>query len=120
MSSNIIQSYLAQVKAARQYRELEINNAVSALNQEKIVHLFKVEPSLTKYKPTGGGTLLHTLFKVPIVSEEDEARMYLIMTTLYAWGVEFHETDCDGKTARSYIKTSDILEGYDELCKGGK
>lgn len=115
MSSHIVDSYLAHMGAVRRYREYELMEAIRKLDQPKIVQLFISEPSLTKFKPKGGGTLLHELFKVPTISEQDESNMYTIMSTLYAWGVEFSVKDNKGNVARTYIQTRDILEGYREL-----
>ena len=114
MSDHIVRSYLANVNAVRRFRENEMLKAIDSRNKNEIIRILMSDPSLINIK-INGGSLLHRIFTLPIKSDEDEHRTYIIMTTLYAWGLDFNTLDKLGETPYSYIKTENLRLGYFEL-----
>lgn len=114
MSGHIIRSYLANVNLVRRFRENEMLKAIDSRNNNEIIRVLMSDPSLINTK-INGGSLLHRIFALPIKSDEDEHKTYTIMTTLYAWGLDFNTLDKLGETPYSYIKTENLRLGYFEL-----
>lgn len=114
MSGHIIRGYMANVRSVRRYREKEIEKAIDSRDKNETIRLLMSDPSLVNTK-INGGSLLHRLFALPIRNDQDEHKTYIIMTTLYVWGLDFNTLDKLGETPHSYIKTENIRLGYFEL-----